>query len=149
MTSLLERLMDLWASPPDDRDDPVADFREVYFDPVTVNGDPFAVADLVARAGAVHRSYADLRMEVVHRLETPDRIVIGFWMRGRHVGPLSTPLGVVAPTGRVVANRVTDILTVRDDRVTDIWVISDDLALLRQLDAVSLVQESADPTQQA
>ena len=83
--------MDLWASPPDDRDDPVADFREVYFDPVTVNGDPFAVADLVARAGAVHRSYADLRMEVVHRLETPDRIVIGFWMRGRHVGPLSTP----------------------------------------------------------
>jgi hypothetical protein len=62
-------------------------------------------------------------------------------MHGRHVGPLQTPLGTVAATGRVVTNRVTDILTVVDDRVTDIWVISDDIALLRQLDAVSLVRQ--------
>jgi SnoaL-like polyketide cyclase len=64
--------------------------------------------------------------------------VVAFFMYGRHTGPLTTPLGTVPPTGRSTTNRVTDILTLTDGRISDIWVISDDLGLLQQLDAVRL-----------
>src|SRR6266508_3333768 len=83
-------------------------------------------------------AFPDLRMEVVHDYELPGRIVVAFFMHGRHTGPLATPLGTVPATGRAVTNRVTDILTLTDGRISDIWVISDDLGLLHQLDAVRL-----------
>jgi predicted ester cyclase len=74
-------------------------------------------------------------MEEVHRLVTDDRLVVAFVMHGRHVGPLTTLLGDVAPTGREVRIRVTDILTVAGGRITDIWMISDEVGLLHQLGA--------------
>jgi hypothetical protein len=77
-------------------------------------------------------------MELVDRVETPDRLVIGFLMRGRHVGPLETPLGTVEPTSRAIEARTTDILTLRDGLITDIWVVSDELGVLLQLGAVRL-----------
>ena len=138
MTPFLERLLDLWQEPLDRRADPAADFAQLYADPVTVNGTPLTVADLVARARATQSALADLRAEVVHDVEIPGQVVVAFKMHGRHVGPYVTPLGTVAPTGRTVEIRVTDILTIADGLITDIWVISDDLGLLRQLDAVQL-----------
>jgi hypothetical protein len=134
----LERLLALWTTPPDGRADPVTDFRAVYADPVPVNGIPLTAHDLVARAQAIHRTYDRLQLDLVHRVETGDRVVIGFFMRGRQVGPLDTPLGRVEPTGRDVTIQVTDILTVRDGLVTDIWMMAGDLSLLQQLDAVRL-----------
>ena len=140
MTEFVDSVLDLWREPVDRRPDPAGDFGRVYADPVTVNGTAMTVDQLVARARALQATYADLELEAVHRIEAPGRIVLGFRMRGRHVGPLVTPLGTVAPTGRAVQNRVTDILTLNDGRVSDIWVISDDLGLLCQLDAVRLVE---------
>jgi ketosteroid isomerase-like protein len=138
MTPFLEHLLDLWRKPVGKRADPVADFGTLYADPVTVNGTSLALADLVARARALQGALADLAADVVHELEIPGQVVVAFTMRGRHVGPLASPLGTVAPTGRTVAIRTTDILTLEDGRITDIWVISDDLGLLLQLDAVRL-----------
>jgi predicted ester cyclase len=135
----LDRLLRLWLEPIGETTAAEAAFGEAYADPVTVNGTAVAVAELVERARALQAAYEGLRIELVDRVETPDRVVIGFRMLGRHVGPLPTPLGTVAPTGRVVATRVTDILTVAGGRVTDVWVVSDDLGTLLQLDAVSLV----------
>jgi predicted ester cyclase len=131
--SIVERLMSLWTGPADE-----AAFATLYADPVRVNGVPLTVADLVARARALHATYSDVAFEVVDEIETPDRAVVGFRMRGRHTGPLDSPLGTVAPTGRTVEARVTDILVLDRGLVTDIWVVSDDLAVLRQLDAVTL-----------
>jgi predicted ester cyclase len=136
MSALLDQLLALWREPVDQRPDPEADFRAVYADPVPVNGTPLTAADLVARARALQRAFTDVRLDLVHHLETPTRIVIGFVMRAQHTGPFETPIGTVAPTGRAVAYRVTDILTVTDGRVSDIWVISDDLGLLQQLNAL-------------
>ncbi len=138
MTPFLEHLLDLWQKPLAERADPVADFGTMYADPVTVNGAPLTLADLVARAGALQAALTDLTADVVHELEIPGQVVVAFTMRGRHVGPLASPLGTVAPTGRTVAIRTTDILTLDDGKITDIWVISDDLGLLQQLDAVRL-----------
>jgi hypothetical protein len=115
-SSFLDRLLDLWVEPIGDE----TAFGAVYADPVRVNGATLTVADLVGRARAVQAAYSDVAFEVVDRVETADKIVVGFHMRGRHTGPLATPLGTVPPTGRTVETRVTDILTVNEGLVTDI-----------------------------
>ncbi|MFB9239545.1 ester cyclase [Plantactinospora siamensis] len=145
MDDFLDRLLALWTVPLDDRADPVAEFRAVYTDPVTVNGTPMSCADLVERARAMQRTYADRRTEVVHRLAADDRLAVAFRIRARHVGPLATPLGTVPPTGREVSIRVTDVLTLTDGRISDIWMIADDLALLHDLSAVRLTGEQGVP----
>lgn len=132
---LVDRLLALWTEPVAEAPDALARFAEVYADPVVVNGTPMPLAALVERAGLVRRTYADLTMEEVHRLADGDRLVVAFVMLGRHAGPLTTLLGDVAPTGREVRIRVTDILTVVDGRVADIWMIADEVGLLHQLGA--------------
>lgn len=129
----LDAVLALWDSPVDERADAVADFRRYYADPVPVKGVPVSAEGLVARARALQAAFADRRTEIVHRVETADRVVIGFFMHVRHVGPYDTPFGRVAATGRPLRIRVNDILTVRDGLITDIWVMSDDVDLLRQL----------------
>jgi hypothetical protein len=57
---------------------------------------------------------------------------------GRHVGPVPTPLGELAATGRMVEGITIDVLVVADDRITDAWVTADDLARLARLDAIHL-----------
>jgi predicted ester cyclase len=139
MPNLLERLFSLWHEPVDERDDPEAAFREVYADPVTINGTPTPVSSLVERARVLQRAFDGLTTEIVDQVETTDRLAIAFFMRGRHVGPLPTAVGTVAPTGRTVEIRTIDVLTVADDVITALWVVSDELGMLTQLDAVQLV----------
>jgi SnoaL-like polyketide cyclase len=114
VTALLDRLVPLWTQPVDSRDDAEAAFREVYADPGLVNGVQASVADLV------------------------HRVVLAFLMRGRHVGPFHSTLGVVAPTQREIEVRTIDVLTLTAGVVSAIWVVADDLGLLRQLGAVTL-----------
>lgn len=87
----LDAVLALWDEPVDDRADPAADFRRFYADPVPVNGTPMTADDLVARARALQVAFADRRTELVHRVETASRLVIGFYMHVRHVGPYVTP----------------------------------------------------------
>lgn len=138
MTALLDRLIPLWTQPVDSRDDAEAAFREVYADPVVVNGAEMPVADLVGRARMLQRAFDQLGMHIVDAVETPDRVVLAFLMRGRHVGPFHSALGVVAPTQREVEVRTIDVLTITSGVVSAIWVVADDLGLLRQLGAVTL-----------
>jgi SnoaL-like polyketide cyclase len=136
--TLLERLLPLWTQPVGSQDDAEAAFREVYADPVVVNGIETPVAELVRRAAALQRAFDQLGMHVLDTVETPDRVVIAFLMRGRHVGPFNSPLGIVAPTQREIEVRTIDVLTIAAGVVSAIWVVSDDLGLLRQLHAVKL-----------
>ena len=136
--AVLERLLPLWTQPVDSRGDAEAAFREVYADPVVVNGIETPIADLVRRAGALQRAFDQLGIHILESVATPDRVVIAFLMRGRHVGPFSSPLGTVAPTQRTIEVRTIDVLTVAAGVVSAIWVVSDDLGLLRQLGAVEL-----------
>jgi predicted ester cyclase len=138
MIALLERLLPLWTEPVDGRDDPEAAFGEVYADPVVVNGGEMSLTALVARARALQQAFDRLGMVILDTVETADRVVVAFEMRGRHVGPYSSPLGSVAPTGREIAVRTIDVLAVSGGLVTAIWVVADDLGLLRQLGAARL-----------
>ena len=83
-------------------------------------------------------AFDGLGMHILDTVETPDRVVIAFLMRGRHVGPFTSPLGTVAPTQRDIEVRTIDVLVVTEGLVSAIWVVSDDLGLLRQLDAAKL-----------
>jgi predicted ester cyclase len=139
MGSFVDELMRLWAEPLRDQASAELAFRRMYTDPVTVNGTTMSVGDLIARARGLQLAYTDLTHEIVDEVAAPGRLVIGFRLRGRQVGPLRTRLGVVPPSGRIVETRVTDILTLDDDgRIAGIWVVSDDLDTLTQLDAVRL-----------
>jgi SnoaL-like polyketide cyclase len=139
MSSFVEQVFALWFQPHESRSAAQAAFGELYADPVMVNGSPLSVADLVDRSAAVLRAYDDLSADLLEEVHSDDRVVIAFVMRGRHVGPLETPLGTVAPTGRRVEIRTIDVLTLTAGLITDIEVVPDQLGLLMQLDAVSLI----------
>jgi len=138
VTTLLERLLPLWTQPIDGRYDAEAAFRDVYADPVVVNGVETSISELVDRARSLQQAFDRLDMHILDAVETPDRIVIAFHMRGRHVGTYISPLGAVAPTGRDIEVRTIDVLTIASGVISRIRVISDDLGLLRQLVAVKL-----------
>ena len=135
---LLECLLPLWTQPVDAWDDTEAAFREVYADPVVVNGIELTVAELAGRPRSLQQAFDRLGMQILDNVQTTDRVVVAFLMRGRHVGPVVSPLGTVAPTWRDIEVRAIDVLTVSAGVVSAIWVVADDLGLLRQLDAVKL-----------
>ena len=138
--SQVERLSRLWTEPVPTGPDAITAFKELYTDPVSVNGDKVPLTDLVGRARALQRAFADLSMQIIDELEAPDRLVVVFVMRGRHVGPLELPVGKVLPTGRSVEVRTIDVLSISDGRITAIQVVPDNLGLAMQLGAVALAQ---------
>lgn len=131
----VNRLMALWRGPLPEGAAAEAAFAECYADEVVVNGDTMSHADLVARARALHASFSDIRSEVLDVVEAPGRVVVAFLMHVRHTGPLATPSGTLAATGRTAAARTIDVLTVQDGRITAIAVVSDQLGLLTELGA--------------
>jgi hypothetical protein len=139
MTDFLQRLFRLWSDPLPEGEGAVAAFRQVYADPVPVNGVDFSAAALVERARTQQRAFEGLEMELIDELHAPGKIVVVFRQRGRHTGPLPTPLGEVAPTGRDVDRQIIDVLTIKGGLVVDVRVVSDDLGLLVRLGAVTLV----------
>lgn len=144
MAALIDRLAGVWTAVPtgDVRDE--AAFREVYADLVTLNGADTPIGELVERYRVLHVAFADLDIEVVDQAELPGTLAVVLRQRGRHVGPLRTPLGTVAPTGRTFDVLGIDLLTVSDGRITRIWVVADELGRLAQLRAVLLAAPSGD-----
>ena len=136
---LVERLVRLWTEPVGASAEALAAFGEAYTDPVSINRVDVPLSDLVERARGLQRAFADLRLELIEQVEAPGRVVIVFWQRGRHVGPLETPLGEISPTGREVEIRVIDVLSISDGRISAIQVVPDNLALVMQLGALQLV----------
>ncbi|MET9023497.1 ester cyclase [Actinopolymorpha sp. NPDC004070] len=139
MNSLVRQILRLWDEPIVDWAAAETAFRAVYADPVVVNDVKLAVTDLVRRALALQETYEGRTTDIIETFESDGRIALAVRMRGRHVGALATPLGPVAPTGRMVEIRVIDLLTVSGGRVTAVTTLSDELGLLRQLDAVALI----------
>ena len=110
---------------------------------MTLNGRDTAISELVERYRMLHAGLADLDIEVLDRTELPGTLAVVLRQRGRHVGPLVTPLGAVGPTGRTFDVVGIDVLAVRDERVSRIWVVADELRRLAQLEAVTLTAPAA------
>jgi hypothetical protein len=99
------------------------------------------VSELVDRARMMQRAFEGLRHHIDERVEAPGRRAFAFRISGRHVGPLVTPLGEIAATGRVIEVAGMDIFLVDDDadRVTGVWAVADYLGLLMQAGVVQLL----------
>ena len=133
----VERLLRLWTEPlPEDGGAAAAAFRELYTDPVTVNGTPLTAGDLVARARAMQAALERPEREVLSVVDAGASVALAFRLAGRQVGPLQTPAGQVPPTGRRVDVQIIDILTLTDGRVSDIRMVADWLGALAAVGAV-------------
>jgi len=128
------QLFDLWSVPPDEHGDPVEAFGRLYADPVIINGAAMSIADLVARARALHEAFTEHVIDVVDLVEAPGKLTVAFRHRARHTGPWTTPLGRLAPTGRTVSGLGIDVLTLdAGGRITAIWVLADELQRILQV----------------
>jgi ketosteroid isomerase-like protein len=140
---LVARLMGLWSTPlPDDDAEALAAFRGIYTDPVEVNGTTMALDDLLARGRAMQRAYGGIGHRLIDRVDAPGRLVVAFHLLATHTGPLETPLGTVAATGRPVDVRVVDVLTLTGGRVSAITMVADELTALHRLGVLALADEA-------
>ena len=134
----VDAMMRLWSEQlPESDEEAAAAFRELYTDPVVVNGAELSVEDLVARARAVHRTFDRRDNEILDLVQDDDKLAVAFRMSGQQVGPLATTLGPLPPSGRRLELRVIDILTLTNGRVSKIWMVADELGALVAADAVA------------
>jgi predicted ester cyclase len=126
----LDALLELWETPPSRRADAKADFAALYADPVLINDRPTPVADLVARAEAVHAAFTEQTTEILQVVAEDDCVAFAFRREATHSGAWPTSLGVLPASGRRISLLGMDILTVRAGRVVAIRVLSDDLDVL-------------------
>lgn len=138
MALRFEDLMLLWSQPLPEGDAAVAKFAKFYADPVWVNGAEMPLRMLVDRARATQATFADLSARIIREVDTIDHKIVVFRMGGRHVGPLSSPLGEVAPTGKVVERQIIDVLEHKDGLITKVWMVGDELGALLQMGALKL-----------
>jgi predicted ester cyclase len=134
----VDNLLKLWELPPPAGDAARAAFAQMYTDPVRINGIEMRLDDLVARARALHVALSERRTEILSRVDEGDRVAVAFRMHGKHTGPLITPLGEVAGSGKEVSTQVIDVLVLSEGKIREIWMVADTLGQLMQLDAVSL-----------
>lgn len=81
-------------------------------------------------------AFPDLRHEVVAWAETGESVAVELRLSGTHTGPLQTPDGGVAPTGRSIVIRSCDMITVRAGRVSSWRAYFDQLNFMGQLGLV-------------
>jgi hypothetical protein len=142
----VERLLRLWTDPlPGNEAASAAAFRELYCDPVTVNGSPVTAAGLVARARAMQVALEQPERSVLGVVDAGASVAVAFRLAGRQVGPLQTPAGPVAPTGQRVDIRIIDVLTLTDGRISDILMVADWLGALAPVGAVHLSADVTEP----
>ena len=127
----VQRLLRLWTDALPRDDGAAADaFRDMYADPVTVNGTPLSAADMVARARVMQAALAEPEREVLAVVESSDAVAVAFRLAGRHVGPLDTPAGRLPASGARIDLRVIDVLSIAEGRISAIWMVGDWLGAL-------------------
>ena len=143
MAAIVERALRLWIQPVPSADDGVAAFRTVYADPLVVNGIETPLVELVERARILQRALEPLNCEIFEQFDAPGRAAFAFRLYGRHVGPLATPLGELAATGRELEMRGMDIFEVDDGSIIAVWAVADWLTPLSAVGGLALARRHA------
>lgn len=76
-----------------------------------------------------HRSFSDVKYEVLDVVSEGDKSAIRWVMRGRHTGPF---LGI-PPTGKEIEHNAMIILRFEGDKIAERWGIVDNFTLMRTL----------------
>lgn len=89
---------------------------------------------LLAFMKSFRTAFPDIALEWTRAEETRDGVVAEFRWRGTHRGPLETPAGTIAPTGRAVEGaRVCEVITLRDGMLARIANYQDLGSWMRQI----------------
>jgi predicted ester cyclase len=110
-------------------------YFQLYSDDVVLHGygvEPGLAAVKEYYAG-VWSAFPDARVDAEEIIETGDKVIIRFVLRGTHRGPF---LGVKA-TGRSIAVPGITILRFQEQKCVERWSVTDGLSLLMQLDALT------------
>lgn len=131
MSDFVDRALALWDGGTAAGDDALDRFREVYAEPVRVNGTVTPVADMVERARAMAEAFADRRTVLHDVVEGDGFIAFAFDIHARHVGTWVGLSALVEPTGREVVLRGMDIIRLDGDgRAAEVWAVNDQSDLL-------------------
>lgn len=146
MSRYISRALGLWGTDVPAGDAGLEAFREVYTDPIDVNGESTPLQVLVDRARMMRSAFVPMRHEVLEQFEAPGRLAFAFRIIGRHVGPIATPLGTIEASGADVEIAGMDIFVIDEeaDRVRAVWALADYLGLLIQASAVALKPQTVD-----
>jgi ketosteroid isomerase-like protein len=90
-------------------------------------------AAIVEYMAQLKRAFPDLSWESAHQHESGDTAIDEGYVTGTHSGPLATPEGELAATGRTIRIRECDIVTVRDGLCVAHRFYFDQLEFLSQL----------------
>ena len=134
MRDLVDRALALWDGNAATEEDAVDRFREVYADPLTVNGGLVPLSGMVGRARALGEAFTDRRTVVHEVVEGEGTLAFAFEIHARHTGPWPTDDGrTVEPTEQPIVVQGLDIFRLDDTgRVEAIWALNDlDGALTR------------------
>jgi steroid delta-isomerase-like uncharacterized protein len=82
-------------------------------------------------------AFPDIKIAVTNQVATDDQVVTEFTARGTHTGPLQTPAGAIAPTGRTVDFIVCEVWRVKDGKLARLVNYQDAASWLRQLGLAS------------
>lgn len=132
-------LLELWTRPLPTGSDAAEAFRGLYANPVRVNGTLLSAEDLVRSARTLQQAFADVSRDILDVCDAGSKVAVAFRLEGRHVGPLTTSAGVLAPTGERLSLRVIDVLTVVDGRIAAVTMVADELGALAAVHAAVLV----------
>jgi predicted ester cyclase len=138
MSPIVERALTLWTDPLPEGDAGLAAFRAIYAEPLEVNGATTPLSALVERARMLQAAFGRLQHQVLQEVDGGEHVAFAFRLTGHHLGPLETPLGTVAPTGRRLEVQGMDIFELCLGRIHAVWAVSDHLDLLVQAGAVTL-----------
>jgi predicted ester cyclase len=90
------------------------------------------------RARATARALTERTTEILSVVEQEGRLAVAFQITATHSGPLASPLGDIAPTGKRVTTQVIDVLHLENGRIHELWMVADTFGQLLQLGAVQL-----------
>ena len=132
-----DALISLWSTRISSIPAAIEAFGRFYSDPLRINGVETSLAALAQRALSTQSAFSELSAVVLDRSDTETHSTIVFRMRGRHVGPLETPLGIVPATGKMIERQIIDLLKVERGLITEVWMVGDELSALMQLGALA------------
>ena len=78
-------------------------------------------------------AFPDINHTVVNTVESGDQFAWEIEVAGTHTGPMVTPAGEIAPTGKKVVWKSVDVIGTADGKVTSWHVYFDQVAVLAQL----------------
>jgi steroid delta-isomerase-like uncharacterized protein len=78
-------------------------------------------------------AFPDQRNELISLRHVDDVVIAEFWLLGAHLGPLATPNGELAPTGKSFRTRMCAFFEFDDDKIVCERIYFDRMSILEQL----------------